>query len=495
MHRLPPELLTRIFDLSVHPDSKEYTKQLVALTHVCQYWRSAILSYPRMWSTIHMKPGNPALISECLARSQKASLTILAEFIDPYDHPPCRYQDSATMALDDANRLEVCVRHGAVLSLDQLLPHCSRILDLNIVFHSSDPAWDDHEADPILLFHEFFKESLPNLRRLDFSAFHVEQDRYAIPAPSSLFAGYFPCLKELKYLGMFDGPMGTVKNLTSCEIGFWPRAAGPTLISNQDLQVLLSNNGTLESLTIRPCHFLSGGTDGLTAIPMANLRYLNVDYPTSNVLPIVLHFIHAPQFKDLDTVHISFESFHMVVRATDCSGHVLEYSRSDIDNSHYHPLQSLGTHITTLRLGVGATFRDLQGAMALSGFLRTLDTVQVLELDGMIANCAHEILSQPGMLPELKVIRVTIGGANYESGLRFLAAVSGSRMKEGNPLTVIELYAGGGAGKSYIKDFVRSGRDVVVRRLYRVSWLDKRRFSTGSLSVLTHPCTRPFVWK
>ena len=393
-----------------------------------------------------MKPGNPALISECLARSQRAPLTVLAEFIDPYDHPPCRYQDSATMALDDANRLEVCVRHEAVLSLNQLLPHRSRILDLNIVFRSFDPAWNDHEADPILLFHEFFKESLPNLRRLDFRAFHVEHDGYAIPTPSSLFAGYFPCLKELKYLGMFDGPIGTVKNLTSCEIAFWPRTAGPTLISKQDLQVLLSNNGTLESLTIHTCHLLGGDTDGLTAIPMANLRYLNVNCPTSNVLQIVLHFIHTPQFKDLDTVHISFEPFHMVVRATDCSGHVLEYSRSDIFNSHHRPLQSLGARITTLRLGVGATFRDPQGAMALSGFLSTLDTVQVLELDGMIADCAHEILSQPGMLPGLKAIRVAIGGANYESGLRFLAAVSRSRMKEGNPLTAIEPYKGGGGG-------------------------------------------------
>lgn len=312
-----------------------------------------------------MKPGNPLFISECLARSQKAPLTTLAEFTDPYDHPPCRYQDSATMVLDDANCLEVCARHRAVLSLDQLLPHRSRILDLNIVFNSSHPAWDDREADPILLSHEFFRESLPRLRRLDFRVFYVEQDRYAIPAPSSLFAGRFPCLRELKYPGMFDGPMGKVKDLTSCEIGFWPRAAGPTIISKQDLQILLSNNRTLEWLVIHPCSFLSNDTDGLTAIPMANLRYLNVDCATTNVLRIVLHSIHAPQFKDLDTVHISFQSFHTVVRATDCSGHVLEYLRSDSDDPYYHPLQSLGTCITTLRLEIGA-FRGHRCGITLS---------------------------------------------------------------------------------------------------------------------------------
>ena len=100
-HQLPPEILTRILYLAVDHDSEAHTEQVIPLTHVCRYWRALLLSYPRMWSTICMKPGNPSLISEWLARSQKVPLTIIAEFSDAYEHPPCRYKDSTTMALAD----------------------------------------------------------------------------------------------------------------------------------------------------------------------------------------------------------------------------------------------------------------------------------------------------------------------------------------------------------------------------------------------------------
>ena len=36
-HRLPPELLTKIVDLSVNPDSEEYAERIIILSHVCQY--------------------------------------------------------------------------------------------------------------------------------------------------------------------------------------------------------------------------------------------------------------------------------------------------------------------------------------------------------------------------------------------------------------------------------------------------------------------------
>ena len=442
-HRLPPELLTKIADLAIDPGSKDHANQIIALTHACRYWRSIILSYPRMWSTIHMKLGNPAFISECLTRSQKAPLTVLAEFIDPYDHPLCRYEDSVTTALDDPDFPEVCVRHRAVLSLDQLLPHRSRIIDLSIVFHSSDPAWGDHEDDSILLYHKFFDDSLSNLRRLDFRTLHIEDERYVASAPDSLFDGHLPCLKELKYLGMCDGPMRTAKNLTSCEIGFWPSAAGPTIFTKEDLRILLDNNRTLESLTIHTCKFIGNDPDPIRATPLPDLRFLNIGCSPTTSVQIIFHSIHAPQLGDLDTVHVTFCDPSMVVRATDDSGRTLEYSQFTHD-SHHHPRQYLGTHITTLRLGVGATFRGPLGAPTFSGFFGTFVAVQVLEFDGTVADRVQDLLSQSGMLPGLKVIRVKIDRASYENALRFLATASRLRMEGGKPLTAIEPRAGEG---------------------------------------------------
>ena len=137
--RLPPELLTRIFDLAVDCGSEEHAKQITSLAHVCRYWRTALLSYPGIWSTVYMKPGDPRIISEWLARSQKAPLTVIAEFNDSYHHPRCRYEDDAAATLGDKCYIGVCPRHQAILSLDQLLPHRSRIRDLTILLHSSDP--------------------------------------------------------------------------------------------------------------------------------------------------------------------------------------------------------------------------------------------------------------------------------------------------------------------------------------------------------------------
>ena len=165
-YRLPPEILARILYLAVDHGSEEHAGQVIPLTHVCQYWRTLLLSYPRMWSTLCMKPGNPIVISEWLTRSQNAPLTVIAEFTDAYEHPPCRYEDLATATLADTFDLDVCPRHEAVLSLDQLLPHRSRIRDLTILFHSSDPDWDDGDhGEPELLHHHFFKNGLPNLQR------------------------------------------------------------------------------------------------------------------------------------------------------------------------------------------------------------------------------------------------------------------------------------------------------------------------------------------
>jgi len=303
-HQLPPEILTRILYLAVDHGSEEHTEQVISLTQVCRYWRTLLLSYPRMWSTLCMKPGNPSLISEWLARSQKVPLTVIAEFSDAYEHPPytCRYEDSATATLADSYDLEVCPRHEAVLSLDKLLPHRFRIHDLNILVRSSDPEWEegDHSGEPPLLYHHFFKESLPNLQRLDFRATHIEQSRYVIPIPELLFAGRLPRLKELKYLGANGGLIRTARNLVSCEIGVWSESAGPAMIGSEELPMLLRNNKTAESLIIRECEFFFDGNPWVpTATPMTNLRHLEIHCDMDADFEKIVASIRAPQFKNL----------------------------------------------------------------------------------------------------------------------------------------------------------------------------------------------------
>jgi hypothetical protein len=441
-HRLPLELLTRIFHLAVDHGSEEHAKQIIPLTHVCRYWRTVLLAYPSIWSTVCLKPGNPNVISLWLGRSQKVPLTVIAEFTDAYKHPPCRYQDSATATLADDNGLGVCFRHEAVLSLNQLLPHRSRICDLSILIHSSDPYWDDedddgHQDEPTLLHHNFFGKTLPNLQRLDFRAAHVEHDRYMIPIPDSIFAKELPLLKDLKYLGVTGGLTKTAKNLTSCEIGYWFESAGPTITSAEELRVLFENNITLESLIINGCEFVIDDPLAPIATPMANLKFLKIDYPFTNSLEKILNCIHAPQFKDIDTVYLSLPFSGLEVVATDGSGHTFEFSQLIGNQSTFHPLRYLGANIITLRLDRGITLKQLDDAPVLYELLGSLDTVQVLEFDGSVADFVQNILST-GVFPGLKVIRVTVSWRDYESALRVLAVALRLRMVARNPLSTVE---------------------------------------------------------
>ena len=445
--------MTGILYLSVDHDSKEHIGQVIPLTRVCRYWRALLLSYPRMWSTLCLKPGNPSGISEWLVRGQDAPLTIIAEFFDAYEHPPCRYEDSATATLADTHHLKACPRHEAVLSLDQLLPHRSRIHDLTILVHSSDPDWDDgsHDGEPMVLYHHFFRETLPNLRRLDFHVAHVEGTRLVIPIPDPLFAGQLPRLRGLKYLGVFGGLTETAKNLTSCEIGPWTGSPGPTIISPERLQVLFNNNWTLESLAINDCEFLVHDRRATTAAPMTNLKFLRVHCFMGCDVESILTSIHTPQFKSLDTVQLSIFDLHRIQAvATDLSGRIFEFSQTIVDNPAFYPLLHLGANITTLHLGRGITLQEFGWRPVFYNLFRSLDAVQVLEFDGAadsVRNVFSSIRPGTGIFPELTVIRVAVSQGDCEWSLPLLAVALKSRMDEGNPLTTLEpLFAEGEDG-------------------------------------------------
>jgi len=452
-YRLPPEILTRILYLAVDHGSEEHAEQIIPLTHVCRYWRTLLLSYPRMWSTLCMKPGDPSVISEWLARSQNIPLTVIAEFHDAYEHPPCCYEDSAAATLSDTYYLEACSRHQAVLSLDRLLPHRFRIRDLTIVVHSSDPDWieGDHSGEPDLLYHHFFRNSLPNLHRLDFRAAHIEESRYAIPIPDYLFARRLPRLKELKYLGVNGGLTGSVKNLVSCEIGVWSGSAGPAMIAPEELRTLFNNNKTVESLTIGECEFFYDSDPWVsTAISMTDLKYLEIHCPTDSDFEKIVKCIHVPQFENLDTVQLSLPDSSIRAIATDGFSHTFEFSQAIYGGTSFRPLRHFGAAITTLRLDQEMTLQQLDEAPALCENFRALDAVRVLEFDGTTAsvkNVLSHILSIPGVFPGLKAIRLAISRDDCREALQLLTTALRPRMEEGNPLTTIEPLLAEGEGE------------------------------------------------
>jgi hypothetical protein len=66
VHRLPPEVIALCATFVSHADPRP----IVSLTHVCRYWREAIISNPGNWTSI--SSGRKRLIPLCLERAGAA---------------------------------------------------------------------------------------------------------------------------------------------------------------------------------------------------------------------------------------------------------------------------------------------------------------------------------------------------------------------------------------------------------------------------------------
>ena len=391
-----------------------------------------------------MKPGNPNIISEWLVRSQKLPLTVIAEFTDVYEHPACRHEDSATATLACTDVLDVCPRHKAVLSLNQLLPHRPRICHLDISVRFSDPCWEEVESEeePPLLYHRFFREPLPNLQSLGFRADHIEQPGRSIPVSDLLFAGELPRLEKLEYFGVTGGLTKTAKNLVSCQIGPWLGHTGFVMLDPEELQILFDNNKTLNSLTITSCDISTSNDPWVpVATPMTDLEYLEIECPIDDSLEQIVNCIHAPQFKNLDAIQLFPHFSGIRAVTTDGSGRTFKFSQCIMGDTSFWPLRHLGADITTLRFSRGKSFWRFDERPALHEFFRSLDAVQVLEFDGSlfyVKNVLPDILSITGVFPGLKVIRVATNRDDCKGVLRLLATALRLRMEEGNLLTTVE---------------------------------------------------------
>ena len=74
--KLPPETLANISEFVARPRTRESMFEIVKMTHVCQYWRSTLISYPHLWSSIFVKNDHKDFIAACLERSREVPLTV-----------------------------------------------------------------------------------------------------------------------------------------------------------------------------------------------------------------------------------------------------------------------------------------------------------------------------------------------------------------------------------------------------------------------------------
>ena len=151
VNKLPPELLSKVLEYR----SKE--SDLVAATHVCQCWRSTLISSPSLWNRVRVfsrrKLNRPFTYLE---RSKSALIDV---YINVWSSETCRTLGRLAPHIQRTRSLEI---HGSP----------TNILATSFLFHDSTPSLQRLEIysreSPVGLPDAFFNKQLPSLHSVTF---------------------------------------------------------------------------------------------------------------------------------------------------------------------------------------------------------------------------------------------------------------------------------------------------------------------------------------
>ena len=165
MNRLHPEVIALCAAFVYDADPK----LIVSLTHVCQYWRRAITSSPRVWASI--RSGWKRLAPLCLERSATVPLSVKISI------PDIKW---------DKEFIRV------------LLPHTSRISDLSLTGHQSVERVAGDLPD-------FFTSPIPSLTSLELQ--QTNQPAEVFPSNTSPTPPLFQSISKLRSLHLVRTPL------------------------------------------------------------------------------------------------------------------------------------------------------------------------------------------------------------------------------------------------------------------------------------------------
>lgn len=80
VNQLPPEILSKVLE------HRDYEWDLIAATHVCQYWRSTLTSSPSLWTNFRFRSSDAGRMLTYLERSKSVTIDIRI-VIDPSEGP------------------------------------------------------------------------------------------------------------------------------------------------------------------------------------------------------------------------------------------------------------------------------------------------------------------------------------------------------------------------------------------------------------------------
>ena len=254
---------------------------------VCQYWRSTLVSYPRLRSSIPVKNHNKDFVAACLERSQEIPLTVHLDL----EYPGAFHNSNAIDPL-----LEVGTQR--IRKLDVFLTMFDDCAEEGPDQYFKD-ALDDFKFSALPLT---FLESL-NLRV--YNEFYIHS-YLKLPEDLLCWESFPPTqLRRLTLHGCFDGPIQAVRTLTSFELAGVMNASssGEIVLHEHTFLPFLSGSPSLASLCLSYCIFPDlAQLSRVTPIRLPKLKSLQLIF--FDGLPSFPGLIDVPAFKILSSLRI-----------------------------------------------------------------------------------------------------------------------------------------------------------------------------------------------
>ena len=305
---LPPETVVTIVEFVMGQRTRESMFELVKMTHVCQHWRSVLISCPSLWTSIFVKSDPKQFITACLERSQKLPLTVWVDLTHSGDHEQrtCACSGRSYWAWREWDN--PCPYHTTILPLTQS-SHIQRIRQLDVRFtmldsDASEPGeWNLGKA---LRRFEFFLLPLPSLEILSFAVHHDLEEYTHLDLPGNLFdleQSPPDKLCNLTLRGCYGGSILSARNLTSFNLA-GDRYYYPIELDPRKFLSFISASPSLESLTLANCTFPKlSQLSQVAAIKLSKLKTLQL--AGIRRIPGLSGLIEVPAFKTLSSFHMS----------------------------------------------------------------------------------------------------------------------------------------------------------------------------------------------
>jgi len=292
VHKLPVETLLKVFQLVAPPRTRDGLYDLLELSQVCRFWRTALTNQPRVWSSIFATlEDRREIVEMCLERSHPVALDVTVDASErARNHLDCTCDKDKRKRLIP-NERNPCGRHFVFESLATPV-HSNRIHTLNIDFQLPDDLPPFRETTGLSLGScRFFDLSFPQLTSLGWECEGVAHTNH-------LFSNspLTPTVRSLTFSGSWDGFFTQVKNLTSfilknCE----------EYISLETFRLFLLNNQSLESLSLDIYPF--GGSTKGPPVDLLNLRSFTLLISPGDLSRV----IRVPAFQRLSSLQTSYK--------------------------------------------------------------------------------------------------------------------------------------------------------------------------------------------